>query len=303
MSSVRRVRPSTEDLNVVTFDHFLPSLEESAATGDSVCIELSDLRFIDLFAAMALLHWCEGAISKYRCPIRLELSEAGACSFLPRLGFLSVLPENVQISGTPGPAKLQWQQALRGTNPTFLEITRLDSHDVIDEVLAKLITIVFRNLHYPKREALDMAQAFSEVCRNVLDHNELSAQGMAAMQICSNKEGRYLQFVVSDRGAGIRATLSRNPELRNLSSDKRAIIQSTALGVSEYHQNEFRGNGLYHLLRLVSKHEGSVHIRSGEGRVYWSWGRYGERRYPYDVPFLGGVQVALRFPARNQTGE
>ena len=73
---------------------------------------------------------------------------------------------------------------------------------------------------------------------------------------------------VGDRGNGIRRTLAQNPAHANLTSDVAAILRGVDLGVSE-HAEVTRGNGLYHLRRLVAQHRGALHTRSGCGKVYY----------------------------------
>lgn len=292
------VKPPTADLNVIAFDRFVPLLYQCAGRAEHITIDLRGLGFIDLFSAACILHCCADIIERHGCRIRLELSEDGGCNFLPHLGFLDVLPPGIEVSNTFGPARLQLEAAMRGEDAKFLEITPLTSEDVVDEVLLKLSHVLRRNLRYPKSVALAMVSAFSEVCTNVTDHNPDGAPGFAAMQICRGREGRYLQFVVADRGPGIRTTLSRNPDYAHLASDLDAIEASTLLGASEFGSSGMRGNGLYQLRSMVDNHHGSVHIRSGGGRLYWN--EPGRDPYRIGVPHMPGVQVAIRFPAKTK---
>lgn len=292
------IKPNTSELNVIAFDDFLRLLLAQARADRQVCIDLRSLRFIDLFSAIALLHCSKYIVERHGCRVHLELADDGACDFLPRMGFLSAIPPGVEVSDTFGPARLQLEEALRGTNPKFLELTPLSSRDVVDAILDKLIRILHSNLRYPKHDALDMAIAFSEICMNVLDHNAFSACGFAAMQVCRGNSGRFLQFVVADSGSGILSTLTKNPQYARLTSDKQAIIASTGLGVSQFSDSSMRGNGLHQLLHVMAKHGGNVHIRSGTGRVYWDAKR--QEGYPFEVPEMHGVQIALRFPARTK---
>ncbi|MCZ7673839.1 MAG: hypothetical protein M5U34_45320 [Chloroflexi bacterium] len=191
--------------------------------------------------------------------------------------------------------QLDQADALRGNNPALLELTVIDSPEVIDEILDRLINVLCDQLHYRIHDAYDLAIVFSELCQNVLDHNSVAADGLAAMQVYNGRHGRFMQFVVADRGDGIRKTLQRNQKYAGLNTDIDAIIQSIKLGASEY-EDPTRGNGLYHLLELSFKHQGAVHIRSGSGKVYL---RMDHRKAKgFDVPFLSGCQFSISFRER-----
>jgi anti-sigma regulatory factor (Ser/Thr protein kinase) len=294
------IKPASAELNVIAFDEFVPLLAPASSTS-SLSIDLSGLRFIDLFSAIGILLCCQDMVERCGCRVHIELADdGGACSFLPRMGFLDALPSGVSVSNAFAPARLQWESALRGSDPKFLELTPIESANVIDDILDQLIHIVRYNLAYPMREALDMAQAFSEISRNVLDHNPLGTVGFAAMQVCRGSQGRFLQLVVADRGLGILATLTKNPLYAGLTTDKQAIVTSTGLGASRLcnDTDAMRGNGLYQLLEIMKRHGGSVHIRSGGGRVYWDARK--TDHFPRDVPYMAGVQIALKFPARTK---
>lgn len=291
---VTTVYSTKTELSVYTLDDLLRQVPGASADGadQDICLDLRNLHYMDLFSMVGILYTCHELVARPGCRVRLELSEDGACGFLPRVGFVQLVPGGVDLSDTFTPARLILEQASRGANPDFLELTPITSYDVICEVLDKLIHIL-RGLGFGKNDAFDMAIAFSEISQNILDHNEAAPDGLAAMQVYRGGEGKFFQFVVADRGVGILTTLRRNLAYADLTSDVRAIIASTGLGASEYSDGT-RGNGLHKLLQLSDKHGGSVHIRSGSGRVYW---RLDEQRrsHAFNVPYLPGVQIVLSF--------
>ncbi len=292
------VKPSSSDLNVIALDGFLPLLFRHAPAGSHVTIDLRGLHYIDLFSAIGILHCCGELVETRHCGVRLLISDDGACSFLPRMGFLTCIPDGVEVVHSFTDTRLQWEDGYRGTNAKFLEITPITSGPIVDGILDLLINVVHYNLRYRMNEALDLAQAFSEISRNVLDHNPGGAHGFAAMQVCRGSGGRYLQFVVADRGLGILTTLRKNVTFARLRSDNEAIIAGTKPGVSEFGEEAARGNGLHLLTQMVAQHGAQVHIRSGAGRVFW--GPYARDGLDINVPNMQGVQISLRFPARTK---
>lgn len=289
------LRSRSRDLTANNFDEFIAPISSSALIGeDLVILDLRELDFIDLFAMAGLAYLCQELEDNVGCRVKLELGEAGACGFLPRAGFFDVLPPTVDLSDFPM-ARVEVMRYYRGSNPAFLELTRIDSFNVIDDILDKFIHILQRRLKYPRHETYDIAIVLSELCHNILDHNSPAAEGVAAMQVYNGQAGRFIQVIVGDRGHGIRETLRRNQAYTNLTSDTDAILRSVDLGVSE-HDDQIRGNGLYHLLELTFKHQGAVHIRSGTGKVYF---RMDRREYHvFSVPRLQGTQFSITFPAK-----
>lgn len=289
---VTTVCSTATELSVYSLDKLLRQIPAATtdASAQHICLDLRNLRYMDLFSMVGILYTCHGLLTRPGCKVSLELSEDGACSFLPRVGFVHLVPEGIKLSDTFTPARLALEQASWDANSGFLELTPISSYDVIGGVLDKLISVL-RGLGFKKNDAFDMAIAFSEISQNILDHNDTAHGGLAAMQIYRGGDGKFFQFVVADRGAGILSTLRRNPDYAAATSDVGAIIASTGLGASEY-SDATRGNGLHKLLELCEKHGGSVHIRSGRGRVYWRLDEQRSRR-DFPVPYLPGVQIVL----------
>ena len=95
MSAPIVVKPATLDLNVIAFDDFLLLLNRHAGVASHISIDLRGLRYIDLFSAICLLHSCAELAEKHCCNVQIEIGEDGACSFLPRMGFLSCIPDGL----------------------------------------------------------------------------------------------------------------------------------------------------------------------------------------------------------------
>lgn len=292
-STTETVKPGTNKLTAITFDTFLAEVIEVARTHERVVLDLTDVQFMDVFAMVGVIYCCEDIQGLHGCRIRLEFTDDGAGGFLPRIGFFDVLGPAVEYPEVFTPARLEWERALHGEDKRLLELTPIDSPAAIDAVQDKLIHVLHYQLKYRLHDAYDLAIVFSELCNNVLDHSPADALGLAAMRIYGTQGQRFMQFVVADRGDGIKTTLTRNPNFANIRSDNDAIITSTDLGASEHEENT-RGNGLYHLLKLAFKHQGNVRIRSGRGNVYWRMDLH--KRHQFNVPYLQGTQFSIIFP-------
>lgn len=292
------VRPRGDRLTVYSFDDFLAQItgRPTWANGQ-ITLDLRGLAFIDLFAMAGLAYLCADLREAAGQQVTLALDEGGACGFLPRAGFFDILPADIVERCGLSPARLPFMRAHYGINPALLEFTRIDSERTIDALLDGLITKLHRRLKYSRNEALDFARMLSELCHNVLDHNEGAAgvEGVMAMQIYGAGTKRFMELVVADRGLGIRRTLSTNERHADLSSDTAAIMRSTEPRASR-HDDFSRGTGLPLLVELARRHGGAVHIRSGAGRVYYRMDR--EECRPFAVPLLAGTQFSIALPAR-----
>lgn len=282
------IRPPQRRLNVTTFDDFLRLVERSnLSAGRSVILDLRGLTFIDLFAMVGLVYLCID-LENCGCVVALDVDGAGACGFLERAGFFHILPPAITERCDVQPAHLQFVSSYFGRNPEILELTRIDSENTLAIILKNLIEALRHRLKYSRREASHIGIMLSELSHNILEHHAdaANAGGIIAMQIYKDGADRFMELVVADRGDGIRGTLGRNDRYAYLTSDIDAILLSTDGQVSRY--NDFtHGHGLPLLLRLAQQHGGTVHIRSGEGKVYYRMDRAACRQFI--VPALKGT--------------
>ncbi len=225
--------------------------------------------------------------------VSLSVGEDGAAGFLQRAGFFDLLPSEVVLSADLPPARLEYLRVFRGANPALLEFTRIDDTAGIRVVLATFRRILHYRLKYSVNDAKTLAMMLSELCHNILDHNPEATGGVVAMQVFNAPAGRFMQLVVADRGIGIRQTLTRHEAHAGLATDVKAIERSVELGISEF-DDRTHGNGLYHLMRLARLHQGTVHVRSGTGKVYFRSDRAAVMRFR--VPPVQGTQFSIVFP-------
>lgn len=290
------IQPQSSRLTVHNVDAFLSLvLQSEVAPGHLITLDLRSLDFMDLFAMIAIAFLCWDCEEIAGQPTKLLLSEEGASSFLPRAGFFSLIPPATRkLTGYPE-ARIEWLTMYHGNNRGLLEFTSVTSDEAHDSIMSRFIHILYHQLRYKKEDAYHLSIMLSELCNNVRDHNPAGVLGTAAMQVHSTDTGKFVHIVVGDRGQGIRDTLCRNQSHADVTSDCEAIRRSVQFGVSE-HDERTRGNGLFHLLRLARQYEGSVHIRSGSGKVYYRPDR--EEPHVLPVPQLTGTQLVITFPMK-----
>ena len=290
------IRSDTPRLTATTFDQFWAKVVGQCQGADRIDLDLRGLQFIDMFAMTGLIYGCADILEHHDCAVHVVCDDDGACQFLPRAGFFDMLSPQVDISETFTSGRLQWESELRGNDPKLIELTPIVTEAAIDLILKHLIGVLRHRLKFTKNEAYDLANMFSELCNNVIDHNPNGADGLVAMHIYGRPPERFMRFVVADRGAGILETLRRNRQNRHVTNDIDAILSSVTLGTSEFSEDT-HGNGLYHLVRLVRKFHGNLHIRSGRGKVYIRSDR--EEPYRFAVAPLSGCQFSIEIPARD----
>jgi anti-sigma regulatory factor (Ser/Thr protein kinase) len=210
----------------------------------------------------------------------LRAEAAAVRDYLWRCGLLAVVRPVAAIEPPPGPS------------PLLLNVTRLATGADLPPLLDHLVGVLRQRLHYRDREAFDVATAVSEVCQNTFDHNTDSG-AFLALQVVGRGGRRSLEIGLADHGAGLAATLRRNPRYAPLASDREAIQLAVQRGTSAYN-DATRGTGLYHLLALVARQAGAVEIRSGTAAVRYR--RAHPRGWASTVPWRPGVHVALTLP-------
>jgi hypothetical protein len=220
----------------------------------------------------------------------LRADEAAVREYLGQCGFLAVVHPVATLEPPLVLAPGADQEAR--ASPLVLNVTRLATSADLPALLDRILEILWQRLRYRPDDACDVATAVSEICQNIFDHNAHTA-GFVAMQVAGRGGHRSLEIGVADYGAGLAATLRRNPHHPPLGSDGEAIQLAVQRGTSAY-ADPTRGTGLYHLLELVANQAGAVQIRSGTGTVHY---RLDQRQaWTGTVPWVPGVHVALTLP-------
>jgi hypothetical protein len=273
-----------EKLDSVTFDELIK--QQNPFEQELSTLDLSDVRMITPAVLVQLAAICY-ALAKEGREVTIILGDASVGTYLARAGFVTAVEPVARIepqffTGTS-------YERLRGTNPTLIEVTKIETGSALPDILDHIVSVLRERFRYRKYDAFDAVTAISEICQNTFDHNR-EICGFVAMQVYGKGSKRFLEIGVADCGDGLAKTLSRNPKNPKIATDLEAIRMATELGTSE-HDDPTRGTGLYHLLEIAYKHEGAVQIRSGSGKVRYRMDK--QRGWAFSVPYVPGVQIAL----------
>ncbi|MDA8218081.1 MAG: hypothetical protein M0Z94_10750 [Dehalococcoidales bacterium] len=275
----------------MTFDTLL---KEQDPFGSTACrFDLTGVELITPCGLVQLAAACYALSSEGRRPI-IVVNEDSVRTYLMRSGFVAVVEPVAQFTPPIPRIVSHFYDHLRGSNPMLIEVTRIQTGAELSELLDRIVSVLRHRLKYRKYDAFDIATGISEICQNTFDHNAHTC-GFVAMQVYGRGMKRFLEIGVADYGDGLATTLRRNPKNGAVASDYDAIRLATELGTSE-HDDPTRGTGLYHLLEIAYKHEGSVQIRSGAAKVRYRMDK--KQGWGFRVPGMPGVQIALTLPTK-----
>lgn len=278
-------------LDSITFDRYLK--EHNPFEAGSCVFDLTGITFMSPAALVQLTAACHALHRDGRQPV-LIIPDPDVRSYLLRTAFFSTLDGVAEIQPYLPKARTRLFDDRLGTNPMLIEVTKIESSKALPEVLDRVVQVLRRRLKYHKPEAFDVATAVSELSQNTFDHNAQTC-GFLAMQGYGRGATRFLEIAVADYGCGLAATLARNPRNPKVHSDAAAIQLAIKPGVSE-HDDATRGTGLHHLLEITYRLKGSVHIRSGQGKVVFRGDK--QQGWVFSVPRVPGVQVSLALSTR-----
>jgi anti-sigma regulatory factor (Ser/Thr protein kinase) len=261
-----------------------------------VLIDLSKYSFISPGALVPLAAICHELHRKDRA-IRVRLNEDDVWTYLMRSGFTSVVKDIVQFQPCILDSRVVVFDSLRGSNPLLLEITKIESGRDLPVLLDQIIEVLTVRLKYGKYDAFDIATVISEVCQNTFDHNYETC-GFIGMQTYSRFDEEFIEIAVADSGAGLAKTLRENPKNPPINSDFDAIRVATKLGTSQY-DDPTRGTGLYHLLEIAHKYEGTIQFYSGTAKVRFRMDK--KRGWKFDCANIPGVHITLNLRSKKKT--
>lgn len=289
---MKDLRVGVPNLTAVTMDTVFA---EAAALGygrsdggvEKLRLILEDVKFIDPYGLVGL--WCVLRYLKRRhhAVVVIPPSDPVLQGYLRRMNFpavtsnIAALERNVGGRGSTGPSDV------------LLEMTPIeqqaDVEQVIRNVLGRIRRILERELGYGERDVTAFCTVLAEACTNICDHSEDT--GVVAAQRYTQRGGpRYVVVGVADLGIGIRQSLAtRYPQAARWSHIQ-AIVNALQ---KEYSRHPDRGLGLLMVAKIVGEYRGSLHLRSGDARLYL---RHRARRLAAG-PFPG-TQLAISLSAR-----
>lgn len=273
------------NLSAVSCDAVLANL--NAFTGrraeDNIVLDLSELGFVDPYGmgVLCLLgRYLGGRYWDISC--RLP-ADPGIESYLTRMRVFEALEAYVTLERAPQTGRPPVP------NESLLEVMgiehRTDIEGVLELIEARVSAILNEELGYTVREITDFKHVVAELCHNILDHS--GDRGvLVAQRYLNQKLGRKFAIIgVCDLGIGIRESLASRFDVSEWTHD-RAIANAVR---KEFSRDVARGLGLYIVNQICQQYRGSLHIRSGDTRVYFR----GKRTYVHQSAFFSGTQVSI----------
>ena len=207
--------------------------------------------------------------------------------YLERIDFYKDLPSNVALSHPRPEVRRKDRRA------DLIEVTRIASEEDVGTLMERVSTVA-----KPQLGSGPVANAFTtavtEATENVVSHADSPIGAVVAAQ---RYDRTGLELSVIDLGAGIPATLARNPAHRGL-ADLAAIERALEDGVSSINEPG-RGAGLWRLAEAVCRgRNATLVIGSGNGELGLAWENGRRRRYAA-VPAIGirGTWIWIRIAA------
>jgi hypothetical protein len=254
--------------------------------------DLSDVGFITPIGLVSLAAASYALDCEGKQPVIFLGNNFDLYTYLSRAGFITVVRPVARIESPFLDSISLGYEDKRGLTESLIELTRLTSStelfNLLDSLVSeRIISVLRRRLGYQKYDSYDVATAISEVCQNTFEHNS-ETYSFIAMQVYG--DNKFLEIGVADYGDGIAKSLKRNSSYSAILSDVEAINLATKPRVSEY-EDPTRGTGLYHLLEIAYKHNGTVQVRSGSGAARYRMDR--REALGISVPWMPGVQISL----------
>lgn len=168
--------------------------------------------------------------------------------------------------------------------PAIRFSTGKEQHEAVNKVLDILLAAIS---HFKRADIRAIEWAINEVTDNVINHAQSIVGGL--IQVSNFRQRQLIEFVVSDVGVGIPATLRvGHPEIR---SDTEAVDRAIREGVTR-DKSFGQGNGLYGSWRISQQSGGEFKISSGYANLNSSE-RHGLKINKRDIP-LNGTVVSSR---------
>ena len=250
---------------------------------DNIVLDLSRLGFVDPYG-MGVLCLAGCHLSNRYWDILCRLPEdADIESYLTRMRVFDALLAYVTLERPPQTGRPPVH------NEGLLEVSEIAQRGDIESILgtidARVGAILSEELRYTVREITGFKNVVAELCHNILDHS--GDRGfLVAQRYLNPKLGKKFAIIgVCDLGVGIRASLASRYDV---SAWSHAQAISNALR-KEFSRAPTRGLGLYIVRQICQQYRGSLHIRSGDTRVYMR----GRRSYVHRSASFPGTQVSI----------
>jgi hypothetical protein len=279
------LRLTEQNLSAVSCDDVLKDLEAfwTQRKEDNIVLDLSGLGFVDPYG-MGMLCLIGRHLSTRYWDITCRLpADPDIESYLTRMKVFEALTSYVTVAGTPQTGRPPVH------NESLLEVIAIEQHTDIEQVLgvieARVVSILSEELHYTVREITGFKNVVAELCHNILNHSGDKGFVVAQRYINHKLRKKFAIIGVCDLGMGIRKSLSVRHDVSQWSHG-----QAIKMAVQKaFSRGDTRGLGLYIVQQICQENGGSLHIRSGDERVYIR----GDRTWVHPSAMFPGTQVSI----------
>lgn len=276
-----QLTPRTADELLADFLNFVHS-----QTGrDALEIDLGSLRFIDPYGLVLLCLMGRYARTVnpnviYHMPQAYPLRR-----YLGRVRFEQALDGIVM----QGPALVVDQEREKTDSEALLEITRIEAQADVESLLRRIgqrvEAILAEELLYTAVEINQFKNVIAELCHNILDHSMNWGYVTAQRYLDPRLGKKYVVIGVGDLGIGVKKSLSQRHDIGGWSHGK-AMENSLK---QHFSRDDNRGLGLYIVNQICNRYNGSLHMRTGDTRLYIR----GRRQYEHLSAYFPGTQVGI----------
>ena len=287
---------------VLTLGSLDPAIEAAGRLdGEPVVLDLREVEFVEPAGICGLAALLEFLIP--RCEdVGVVLSGRDVPAYLERMNFFRLFGDRVQTN-----ADVLSLRARQRHNPgTLQELVNFQEEGEIPGIINR-ISEILENQGYRLRERVAVCSVLSEICANAAEHGSSSFGAYAAVQAYHHivsgrhgarpgeRQGEEVLIAIADGGAGVRDSLSRNPNLAEYTAtDNDALRHALKMGVSGTGEVG-RGGGLTLVSQIAGRAGGSLSLRSGSGRIT----AYENRKNSRNVPEFPGTFVRVSLPRRS----
>ncbi|MGY8825235.1 MAG: ATP-binding protein [Candidatus Latescibacterota bacterium] len=283
-----RLTPMTADELLASFLAFV----HGEAGRDSLEIDLGRLRFIDPYGLVTLC--LMGRYARTVVPnVTYHMPQAYALRrYLGRVRFAQAL-DGVSMQG---PALVVDPEREKADSEALLEITRIQGQIDVESLLGhigqRVEAILAEELLYTAVEINQFKNVIAELCHNILDHSMNWGYVTAQRYLDARSGKKYVVIGVGDLGIGIKKSLAQRHDVAEWSHGY-AIKNSLK---QHFSRDDDRGLGLYIVNQICNRYNGSLHLRTGDTRVYIR----GRRQYEHIAAHFPGTQVGITLYQRDR---
>jgi len=274
-----------QNLSAVSCDDVLRDLNAFWAQRqrDDIELDLSNLGFVDPYG-MGMLCLIGRYLSTRFWDITGRLpKDSDIESYLTRMQVFETLSSYVTLERAPQTGRPPVH------NESLLEVRAIEQRTDIEQVLgvieARVGAILSEELHFTVREITGFKNVVAELCHNIIDHSGDKGFVVAQRYINHKLNKKFAIIGVCDMGIGIRESLGSRHDASRWSHGQaiKMAIQK------EFSRGDTRGLGLYIVQQICQENGGSLHIRSGDERVYVR----GDRTWVHPSSGFPGTQVSI----------